>query len=45
MLAGIGKALAFDLANVKDNKVYMLCRNMESCEKVRKSIVLETQNK
>lgn len=42
--SGIGKATALELAS-REHKVYMLCRNMESCEEARSSIVLGTGNK
>ena len=44
--SGIGKTLAADLAKRKqNNKVYMLCRNMDSCEEVRSEIVKKSGNK
>ena len=44
--SGIGKALVTDLAGRNaNNKVYMLCRNMESCEDVRSDIVKKSGNK
>ena len=42
--SGIGKAITYDLAKRKA-KVYMLCRDMNKCETVRKEIVLDTKNK
>lgn len=42
--SGIGKAITYDLAKRKA-KVYMLCRDMNKCETVRKDIVLDTKNK
>ena len=47
-LTGIGKVLTRELAQQKrqkNNKVYMLCRNMESCERTRQQLVVETKNK
>ena len=43
--SGIGRAVTSELAKKKNNKVYMLCRNMESCETNRASIVLDSGNK
>ena len=44
--SGIGKALVKDLAQRNsNNKVYMLCRNMESCEEARSEIVKKSGNK
>ena len=42
--SGIGKAITQDLAKRKA-KVFMLCRDMEKCETVRKEIVLSSKNK
>ena len=44
-VVGIGRAVTSELAKKKNNKVYMLCRDMESCETHRSSIVLESGNK
>ena len=45
LILGIGKAIAHGLAKSKQNKVYMLCRDLEKCESARKQIVVQTQNK
>jgi short-subunit dehydrogenase len=42
--SGIGQAITLDLAKRKA-KVFMLCRDMNKCEEVRKEIVLSTKNK
>jgi len=42
--SGIGREITRDLAKRKA-KVFMLCRDMEKCEEVRKEIVLSTKNK
>lgn len=41
---GIGKQTALEMAKRRAT-VYMACRNLESCEEARKSIILETKNK
>jgi len=43
--SGIGRAITSELAKKKNNKVYMLCRDIESCETIRSSIVLDSGNK
>ena len=46
IVVGGGATLAADLAKRKqNNKVYMLCRNMDSCEEVRSEIVKKSGNK
>ena len=42
--SGIGKALTTNFAENGD-KVYMLCRNMDTCEEARQEIVKSTGNK
>ena len=42
--SGIGREISWDLAKRKA-KVFMLCRDMQKCEEVRKEIVLATKNK